>query len=140
MLKSVTTFRVRYADTDQMKFAYNGKYFEYLEIGRTEMMREIGLTYKELEESGFLMPVIEAKINYLLPAFYDELLEVESIVPYFPEVRLHIDHNIKSIDRNVVISRGYIKLAFINIKTMKPTRAPKNFIDAISKYFKNEVE
>jgi len=131
-----TTVRVRYADTDQMKYVYNGKYFEYFEIGRTEMMREIGLPYKLIEENGFLMPVIETKITYLSPAFYDEVLEIQTIVSDFPKVKVHIDHIIKSLDRDVEIVKGYVELAFVNSKTMKPTRAPKIFVDAISKFFK----
>jgi len=131
-----TTVRVRYADTDQMKYVYNGKYFEYFEIGRTEMMREIGLPYKLIEENGFLMPVIETKITYLSPAFYDEVLEIQTIVSDFPKVKVHIDHVIKSLDRDVEIVKGYVELAFVNSKTMKPTRAPKIFVDAISKFYK----
>lgn len=131
-----TTVRVRYADTDQMKFVYNGKYFEYFEVGRTEMMREIGLPYRMIEENGFMMPVIETKITYLSPAFYDELLEIQTVVPEFPKVKVHIDHVIKSLDRNVEIVKGYVELAFMNSKTMRPTRAPKFFIDAIEKFYK----
>lgn len=130
-----TTVRVRYADTDQMKYVYNGKYFEYFEIGRTEMMREIGLPYKLIEENGFLMPVIETKITFISPAFYDELLEIQTVVPDFPKVKVHIDHVIKSLDRNVEIAKGYVELAFVNSKTMKPTRAPKIFSDAIAKFY-----
>ena len=74
MQKHFTELRVRYADTDQMRFAYNGKYFEYFEVGRTEMMREVGLPYEVIEKSGFFMPVIETKIHFFAPAFYDELL------------------------------------------------------------------
>lgn len=131
-----TTVRVRYADTDQMKYVYNGKYFEYFEVGRTEMMREIGLTYKQIEDSGFLMPVIETKITYLRPAFYDELLEIHTIVPELPRIKVHIDHVIKSLDRNIEIVKGYVELAFINTQTMKPTRSPKIFSDAIAEFYK----
>lgn len=135
MLLFKSTVRVRYADTDQMKFVYNGKYFEYFEVGRTEMMREIGLPYKLIEENGFLMPVIETKITYLSPAFYDELLEIQTMVPEFPKIRVHIDHIIKSLDRNIEVVKGYVELAFVNTKTMKPTRAPKIFVDAIEKFY-----
>ena len=80
MLIHKTTLRVRYADTDQMNYAYNGKYFEYFEVGRTEMMREQGLTYRTIEENGYQMPVHEAFLKFKNPAFYDELLEVETRV------------------------------------------------------------
>ncbi len=135
MLKHYTELRVRYADTDQMKFAYNGKYFEYFEVGRTEMMREVGLPYDIIEKSGFFMPVIETKIHYFTPAFYDELLVIETRVEELPAVKVHIDHIIKAKDRNVVICEGYVELAFLDGKTNRPTRAPKLFLDAVKKYY-----
>ncbi len=136
MLKHFTELRVRYADTDQMRFAYNGKYFEYFEVGRTEMMREVGLPYEVIENSGFFMPVIETKIHFFAPAFYDELLVIETRVEKLPTVKVHIDHIIKAKDRGVIICEGYVELAFLDAKTKKPTRAPKLFIDAVKKYYK----
>lgn len=135
MLKHFTELRVRYADTDQMKFAYNGKYFEYFEVGRTEMMREVGLPYEVIEKSGFFMPVIETKIHFFQPAFYDELLLIETWVDKLPTAKVHIDHIIKAKDRDVVICEGYVELAFLDAKTNRPTRAPKIFIDAVKKYY-----
>ncbi len=135
MLKHKTEVRVRYADTDQMKYVYNGKYFEYFEVGRTEMMRELDLTYKRIEENGFFMPVIETHIKFLTPAFYDEQLIIETRVEKLPLVKVHIDHTITSKNRNVVIAEGYLELAFLNGKTRKPTRAPQFFIDAMKEYY-----
>ncbi len=135
MLKHFTELRVRYADTDQMRFAYNGKYFEYFEVGRTEMMREVGLPYELIEKSGFFMPVIETKIHFFQPAFYDELLLIETRVEKLPTVKVHIDHIIKAKERDVVICEGYVELAFLDAKTNRPTRAPKLFFDAVKKYY-----
>ena len=135
MLKHYTEVRIRYADTDQMRFAYNGKYFEYFEVGRTEMMREVGLPYEVIEKSGFFMPVIETKIHFFQPAFYDELLLIETWVDKLPTAKVHIDHIIKAKDRDVVICEGYVELAFLDAKTKRPTRAPKLFIDAVKKYY-----
>lgn len=135
MLKHFTELRVRYADTDQMRLAYNGKYFEYFEVGRTEMMREVGLPYEVIEKSGFFMPVIETKIHFFQPAFYDELLVIETWVEKLPTSKVHIDHIIKAKDRDVVICEGYVELAFLDAKTKRPTRAPKLFIDAVKKYY-----
>lgn len=136
MLIHKTTLRVRYADTDQMQYAYNGKYFEYFEVGRTEMMREQGLTYRTVEESGYHMPVHEAFLKFKNPAYYDELLEVETRVEKLPLVNVHIDHRIRSIERNTVIAEGYIELAFIKKDSKKITRAPEFFLNALKKYFK----
>jgi len=136
MLIHKTTLRVRYADTDQMHYAYNGKYFEYFEVGRTEMMREQGLTYRTIEENGYQMPVHEAFLKFINPAFYDELLEVETRVEKLPLANVHIDHTIRSKERNIVIAEGYIELAFIKKNTKKITRAPDFFINALKKYYK----
>jgi acyl-CoA thioester hydrolase len=135
MLKHFTELRVRYADTDQMRFAYNGKYFEYFEVGRTEMMRDLNLTYKTIEENGYYMPVIETKIRFFSPAFYDELLEIETRVEKLPVAKVHIDHIIRAKDRNIVICEGYVELAFIDAKSNRPTRAPKIFVDTVKKFY-----
>ena len=89
MLIHKTNIRVRYADTDQMQFVYNGKYAEYFEVSRTEMMRELGLTYKVIEGKGYQMPLIKIQIEYKNQAFYDEVLEVETRVEKLPAVRVH---------------------------------------------------
>ena len=135
MLIHKTLLRVRYADTDQMQFVYNGKYLEYFEVGRTEMMRDHGLTYKSIEEYGYNMPVYSVHIDFKNPAFYDELLEIETKVEKLPVARVHIDHIIKSKERDVVIAEGYVELVFIESKTKKLTRAPQFFIDAIKNHF-----
>lgn len=75
MIKHVTTIRVRYADTDQMKIVYYAKFFEYFEQGRSDLLRSIGLPYPQIEEMGLLLPVIEAHANYKRAARYDELLQ-----------------------------------------------------------------
>ena len=138
MLIHKTTLRVRYADTDQMHYAYNGKYFEYFEVGRTEMMREQGLTYRTIEENGYQMPVHEAFLKFKNPAFYDELLEVETRVEKLPLANVHIDHTIRSKGRNLIIAEGYIELAFIKKNSKKITRAPEFFINALQKFFKEK--
>jgi acyl-CoA thioester hydrolase len=135
MLQSKTTIRVRYADTDQMKFVYNGKYFEYFEVGRSEMMREIGLTYKSIEESGYHMPVHKVHIDYKSAAFYDEELEIETTLVEIPKLVVHIDHKIRSVDRNVVILTGYVELVFIRAETMRACKPPEIFLNAIKKYY-----
>ncbi|HEY7751460.1 MAG TPA: thioesterase family protein [Ignavibacteriaceae bacterium] len=136
MLVHKTSVRVRYADTDQMHYAYNGKFFEYFEVGRTEMMRENNLPYKKIEENGFQMPVYETYIKFINPALYDELLEIETKVEKLPVARVHIDHTIRSQDRNIIIAEGYVELVFINKENKKISRAPEFFMKAIKHYFK----
>jgi len=138
MLIHKTNLRVRYAETDQMQYAYYGNYLEYFEVGRAEMMRERGLTYKQIEENGYHMPVAEAFVKYKSPAFYDELLEIETKVELLPKLRVHIDHQIKSAERDVLIAEGYVELVFIIKETKKITRPPKFFVDAIKIHFNKD--
>ena len=136
MLIHKTNIRIRYADTDQMQFAYNGKYFEYFEVGRTELMREQNLTYKTIEKNGYMLPVHSVFINYKNPAYYDELIEVESRVEKIPELKVHIDHTLRSTERNILICEGYVELVFIKKNTKKICRPPEFFLTAIRKFFK----
>ena len=122
MLIHKTNLRVRYAETDQMQYAYYGNYLEYFEVGRAEMMREHGLTYKQIEENGYHMPVSEAFVKYKSPAFYDELLEIETKVELLPKLKVHIDHQIKSAERDVLIAEGYVELVFIKKETTQDGR------------------
>ncbi len=140
MLIHKTQLRVRYADTDQMRYVYNGKYIEYFEVGRTEMIREQNLTYKTIEENGYLMPVNSVFIKYKNPAYYDELLEVETRVEKLPELKVHLDHTIRSIERDVIICEGYVDLVFINSNTKKICRPPVFFMNVLKPFFDQNSE
>lgn len=134
MVKNTTTVRIRYADTDQMRFVYNGKYLEFFEVGRTELIRELGMSYKQFEESGFLLPVYDAYIRYHSPAFYDEVLEIESILNTKPMVKLKIEYNIRVGER--LIASGYTQHAFVSTKTGRPVRSPELFNKLFDEHFK----
>jgi acyl-CoA thioester hydrolase len=94
MLNRQTEIRVRYADTDQMQFVYNGKYLEYFEVGRTEMLRSLGLPYFKIENEGYLLPVLEAYVKYLQPAYYDDLLIINSYLRDYPDLKIKINYEI----------------------------------------------
>ncbi|MHB1687483.1 MAG: acyl-CoA thioesterase [Ignavibacteriaceae bacterium] len=126
---------MRYADTDQMQFVYNGKYFEYFEVGRTEMLRDNGLPYSLIESNGFQLPVLETGAKYLSPAFYDDILIVETIVKEKPALRIRIDYKIYRKDSNNLLAEGFTEHAFINKETKKPARPPKFFIDAMEPFY-----
>lgn len=135
MIQNKTEIRVRYADTDQMNIVYNGKYFEYFEVGRTEMLRSINLIYKDIEEKGFLLPVIECYAKYISPAFYDEILIIESQLLKIPQIKIHIDYKIYRKNQNQLITEGYTVHTFVNKKTNKAVRIPEFFNEAIKQYF-----
>ena len=134
MLEDNINIRVRYADTDQMGFVYYGNYAKYYEIARVELFRNIGLTYKSLEEMGIGMPVIEMKTNFMMPAKYDEKLVVNIKIPELPKLKIIFFYEIFN-EKNELINTGETVLTFINLLTGKPKRVPSIMKDKLSKYF-----
>lgn len=135
MLKSTTEIRVRYADTDQMQIVYNGKYFEYFEVGRTEMTRELGLSYKDFEDVGFQLPVIETWVKYYKPARYDDILIIESRMEKLPTVRMRIDYEVRNKENGEILASGYTEHAFMDTKNNRITRAPAVFLNSVKPSF-----
>ncbi len=137
MLIHKTEIRVRYADTDQMKFVYNGKYFEYFEVGRTEMLRENGLPYHFIESKGYLLPVVETYAKFIIPARYDDILIIESKVKDYPAFRIHIDYTINRKETSELLVEGFTEHVFIKAETRKPVRPPEFFVEAMKPFFEN---
>lgn len=136
MLEHSTQIRVRYADTDQMQFVYNGKYSEYFEVGRAEMMRSIGLPYHTMEMHGFMLPLLELRVHYKNPAYYDDLLDVRACVKEIPALKVHIDYEIFRTDKKILVAEGYTKHVFIKKENKKAVRPPEFFINAIKPFYK----
>ncbi|MDP2160811.1 MAG: thioesterase family protein [Flavobacterium sp.] len=134
MFTHETKIRVRYGETDQMGFMYYGNYATYYEVGRVELLRSTGLTYKQLEMDGFLLPVSDFSVKYLLPARYDEELTVRTIVSTMPGIKINFDFEIFN-ELDVLINTAKVQLVFMSAETNKPCRPPKYFIDAFSPYF-----
>jgi acyl-CoA thioester hydrolase len=133
MIKHTTQIRVRYADTDQMKVVYHGKYLEYFEVGRAALIRSLGLPYSELETRGIQLPVIEAFAKYRKPARYDDLLSIEAIVSELPNATLKIDYQVFRNHEEEPLAEGYTVHGFINVATGKPTRPPLYFMQIMEK-------
>lgn len=134
MLISETTVRVYYEDTDKMGVVYYGNYPRYYEIGRTEMIRQLGFSYKEIEDSGILLPARNLRINYIKPAYYDDLLTIRTIVDQIPNVKFPIKTEIYN-QKNELLNEGEVVLVFFNGKTNRPCKAPEMFINVIQNYF-----
>jgi len=131
MINHVTEIRVRYADTDQMKVVYHGKYLEYFEVGRAALIRSLGLPYSELETRGILLPVIEAFARYKKPALYDDLLSIEAVVSELPKATLKIDYQVFRDHEKEPLAEGYTIHSFLNVATGKPTRPPIYFVQVL---------
>lgn len=124
-----TSIRVRYAETDQMHGVYNGRYFEYFEVGRADLMRSLSMTYKQFEEAGFLLPLTEAYAKYLKQVRYDDVIEVHAMLKELPKARLRIDYEI--FRESEKMTEGFTVHSFIDAKTGRPVRAPKLFLDLL---------
>lgn len=135
MLTNTTEIRVRYADTDKMQFVYNGKYLEYFEVGRTELLRSAGLSYSEVERNGYQLPLIEAGLKYFNPAVYDDLLQIEATVKELHSPKVHIEYAVKRKGTEELVAEGFTTHVFIRTDTKKAVRPPKIYVDALSPYF-----
>lgn len=131
MIKNSTTIRVRYADTDAMKFVYYGKYFEYFEQGRSELLRSIGMPYTEIEKQGILIAVVEAYAKYKRAARYDDLLVVETMMTEMPVARIRLQYRIMLEGEPEAIVEGYTVHSFLSESTGRPTRAPAMFLQIL---------
>jgi len=127
ILSHTSVFRVRYADTDKMGIVYNGNYFAFFETGRTELMRHFGLPYTLVEESGFMLPLVDAYVKYLSPARYDDKLEIKAEIKLEQKAVIEFKYNIKC--GNTPIAQGYTRHVFIKQGNMKTVRPPKFFLD-----------
>jgi len=130
MLVTEIQLRVRYAETDQMGFAYYGNYAKYYEVGRADAMRSLGMTYREMEERGVVMPIVTMYSKYIRPARYDDLLTVRTIVRELPAARMHFDYEIYN-EEGILLNKGETVLAFINKATGRPCAAPDWFLDKL---------
>jgi acyl-CoA thioester hydrolase len=137
MLTNYTTARVIYADTDNMKYAYYGNYAKYYEIGRTEAIRSLGISYKEMEDRGVFLPVHSMNSRYLKPAFYDELLTIKTVVEKLPEARIVFQHEIFN-SNNELIHTGEVTLIFFDGTRKKPTRAPEFMLELMRPHFRED--
>jgi len=128
-----TSLRVRYGETDQMGFVYYGIYAQYYEVGRVELLRSLGVSYKTLEESGYELPVVSFNIQYKQPAFYDEKITVKTTILEMPTSKITFLYECFN-DKNILINKGEVVLVFVKSDSKKPCRPPAIFIDKISRF------
>ncbi|MDQ1089357.1 MULTISPECIES: thioesterase family protein [unclassified Siphonobacter] len=121
------TYRVCYADTDQMGYMYYGNYARLYEIGRVEALRSLGFPYKKLEESGIMMPVYEMKTRYLKPARYDEVITIRTSIKQRPAARIVFYFELMN-QEGVLLNTGEVTLVFVNMQTNRPVLAPAELL------------
>ena len=129
-----TEVRVRYAETDQMSYVYNGAYAEYLEVGRVEALRNLGIVYKDLELAGVMMPVLEMNIKYYRPSRYDDVLRIRTIVKEMPTQKIFFEYEIFN-ENDKVITKAKTILVFVDMESGKPISPPQMILDKLASFF-----
>ena len=134
-----TQVRVRYKDTDQMGIMHHSNYIVLYETARTEWLRDMGLTYAEIERRGVMSPIIEVQSRYHYPAFYDEVLTVKVMMDEMPAARLNISSEVYN-EAGRLINTGRVTLGFMNAQTRRPCRAPEWFIEKLNEEIAKQGE
>ncbi len=135
MIEYVHTHRVRYGEVDPMGVVYHAHYLNYFEHARTEMMREMGLAYKDLEDAGVMMPVVDLALQYRRPALYDDLLAIHVCVADPPSSRIKIDYAVRRDGEAQVLVSGHVTLCFIDRARRRPVSAPEQMRSLFLKAF-----
>ena len=131
MSEHLQQIRVRYSETDQMGVVYHGNYIPYFEIGRVEWLRNKGVSYKSLEESGIALPIVSMTLNYKKPARYDDLLTVKTTFKNYSSVKIEFDCEIWSENLELLTTAHFV-LVFVNMKTGRPMVPPAYILDVMN--------
>jgi acyl-CoA thioester hydrolase len=134
MFEFTTQLRVRYGETDQMGYVYYGNYAEFYEVARVEMLRTLGTSYKLMEASGVMMPVVELHCKYLKPALYDQIITIKVILDEMPRAGMRFKYMLYNED-NELINTGETLLVFVKMDTNKICFIPKELAAKIKPYF-----
>jgi acyl-CoA thioester hydrolase len=139
MYEHTSTIRVRYADTDQMNIVYYGNYAQYFEVGRTECIRELGFTYKEMEAMGVHMPVVAMEARFLRAARYDDLITIKTILKELPEKHEISFYQEVYNEKKKLLTTGKVVLYFIDTKTGKWVKMPAGLREKLTPFFSGQA-
>lgn len=132
MIRSSVQVTVRYAETDMMGIVYHANYLPWFEVGRTTLLKEIGVPYRRLEEEGFRLPVLEVSAKYLRPALYDDTLQIQTTLPDRPLLRIRLEYEVRRGAE--LLATGSSLHAFVD-KEGRPVRPPQWAADLIAGAF-----
>jgi acyl-CoA thioester hydrolase len=132
MIVSRTQVTVRYAETDMMGVVYHGNYLPWFEVGRTTLLKECGIVYRELESQGFRLPVLEVGCKYFRPAVYDDTVTITTSLKEKPLLRIRLDYEVHRGD--VLLATGFTVHGFINHQG-EPVRPPTVFTEKMRELF-----
>ena len=133
MIESRTQVTVRYAETDMMGVVYHGNYLPWFEVGRTNLLKELGLPYRRLEEEGFRLPVLEVSARYLRPAIYDDTVTIVTRLSEKPLLRIRLEYEVKRGEE--LLATGHTVHAFID-REGRPVRPPASAVAVFNAAFR----
>lgn len=139
MYEHTTSVRVRYAETDQMDIVYYGNYAQYFEVGRTECIRELGFTYKTMEQMGIRMPVVSMEARFLRPAHYDDLIRIKTILKELTENHEITFHQEVYNENSKLLTTGKVTLYFIDSHTGKRSSMPDELRKKLTPFFTGQA-
>lgn len=134
MYATETILQVQYYETDQMGVVHHSNYIRYYETARTDFIKSLGISYRELEESGTTMPIINVASRYIQPAIYDDTLTIKVILKELPTSRIVFNYEVRN-QTGALINEGETTLAFINRETQRPSRAPQILMERLTPLF-----
>lgn len=134
MYQDEINIRVRYSETDKMGYVYYGNYAAYLEVARVELLRDLGLSYKIMEDEGIMLPVVDFHIRYKKPAYYDDLLTIKTVIRNNPLTKIEFDYETYN-EAGDQINTAEVLLVFVDIQSGKPRKAPDYFIEKLGPFF-----
>jgi acyl-CoA thioester hydrolase len=134
MFQTEFQIRVRYGETDRMGYVYYGNYAQYFEVARVEALRTLGISYKQMEAGGIMLPVYTYSVKFLRPAHYDDLLTIRTCIPKMPSARITFLFETYN-ERGELLNTAEVVLAFCNAQTSRPCPPPESFSALIAKYF-----
>jgi acyl-CoA thioester hydrolase len=133
MIQHTIELRIRYGETDRMGYAYYGNYATYFEVARVETLRSVGITYKQLEDEGVLLPVVNFNVHYHAPAHYDDLIQIETIIDELPRVRFPFKY--RTFCNGKLLNEASTELVFVDESTGKPMRCPTHILELLRSHF-----
>lgn len=125
-----TELRVRYAETDQMGVVYHGNYAQYFEVARVEWLRNFGVSYKQMEDEGLILPVVSLHVEFKKPALYDDHLIIETRLLKLPSAKIEFEYKITN-QNDELLTTGHTVLVFMDKEKNRPTRCPKYLLDKL---------
>lgn len=125
------SLRIRYGETDQMGVVYHGNYPQFLEMGRIEWLRSLGISYRDMEKNGCMLPVVSLSLEYKKPAVYDQVITVRTHLKKIPTVRISFTYEITD-EKGGLLATAETDLAFVNTRTGRPMRCPDYVLEKLT--------